>query len=55
MVVFYDDPEKYKSPEMFLKLQENMTEIIDVLKIITRMEEQILLNPTVSRNEFKKK
>lgn len=48
MVVFKDDPEKYNSPEMFLKIQKNMAQTMDLIKQINKMEEDILLNPMVS-------
>lgn len=44
MVVFKDDPEKYDSPEMFLKVQEDMTRVMELNKQITKMEEEIMLN-----------
>lgn len=48
MVVFKDNPEKYNTPEMFLKLQEDITKVMDLHKQITQKEESIMLNPTVS-------
>ncbi|XP_011181361.1 COP9 signalosome complex subunit 3 [Zeugodacus cucurbitae] len=45
MVVFKDDPEKYNSPEMFLKIQKDMAHTMDLIRQITKMEEDILLNP----------
>ncbi|XP_012162980.1 COP9 signalosome complex subunit 3 isoform X2 [Ceratitis capitata] len=45
MVVFKDDPEKYNSPEMFLKVQKDMAETMDLIRQINKMEEEILLNP----------
>ncbi|XP_067643260.1 COP9 signalosome complex subunit 3 [Eurosta solidaginis] len=45
MVVFKDDPEKYNSPEMFLKVQEDMAQTMELIKQINKMEEEILLNP----------
>lgn len=52
MVVFKDDPEKYDSPEMFLKIQEDMQQVMELNKQINKMEEEIILNPVVS---YKKK
>ena len=48
MVVFKDDPEKYDSPEMFLKVQQDMTHVMELIKQINKMEEEIILNPMVS-------
>uniref|UniRef100_U5EXW2 COP9 signalosome complex subunit 3 n=1 Tax=Corethrella appendiculata TaxID=1370023 RepID=U5EXW2_9DIPT len=45
MVVFKDDPEKYNSPEMFLKVQEDITRVVELNKQISKMEEDIMLNP----------
>lgn len=45
MVVFKDDPEKYNSPNMYLKVQEDMNTVIDLNKKIIAMEEEIMLTP----------
>lgn len=45
MVVFKDDPEKYNSPNMYLKIQEDMDNVIDLNKKISAMEEEIMLTP----------
>lgn len=45
MVVFKDDPEKYDSPEMFLKVQEDMARVMELNKQINKMEEEKMLNP----------
>lgn len=45
MVIFKDDPEKYDSPEMFLRLQEQIAKAMELNKKITDMEEEIMLNP----------
>lgn len=45
MVVFKDDPEKYNSHEMYLKVQEDMNNVIELNKKITAMEEEIMLTP----------
>ncbi|XP_055376294.1 COP9 signalosome complex subunit 3 [Condylostylus longicornis] len=45
MVIFKDDPEKYCSPEMFLKIQEDMSRVMELNKQINKMEEDIMLNP----------
>ena len=47
MVVFKDDPEKYNSPEMFLKVQNDMSHVMELIKQINKMEEEIMLNPMV--------
>lgn len=52
MVVFKDDPEKYDSPEMFLKVQEDMAHIMELIKQINKMEEEIVLNPMVIYSFF---
>lgn len=48
MVVFKDDPEKYNTPEMFLNIQDNIKQVMDLNKQIVRMEEEIKLNPQVN-------
>lgn len=45
MVVFKDDPEKYNSPTMYLKIQEDMNVVIELNKKISAMEEEIMLTP----------
>ncbi|XP_043648697.1 COP9 signalosome complex subunit 3 [Drosophila teissieri] len=45
MVLFKDDPEKYNSPEMFLNVQNNITHVLDQVRQINKMEEEIILNP----------
>ncbi|KAL1128859.1 hypothetical protein AAG570_013393 [Ranatra chinensis] len=45
MVVFHDDPEKYNSPGMLCKLEEEMTICTDLDRQIQRMEEEIMVNP----------
>ncbi|XP_037820852.1 COP9 signalosome complex subunit 3-like [Lucilia sericata] len=45
MVVFKDDPEKYNSPEMFLKIQQDMDNVMALVKQLNKMEEEIILNP----------
>jgi hypothetical protein len=47
MVVFKDDPEKYNSPAMFLNVQDDINRVMELNKQITKMEEEIMLNPTV--------
>uniref|UniRef100_A0A1L8DTA1 COP9 signalosome complex subunit 3 n=1 Tax=Nyssomyia neivai TaxID=330878 RepID=A0A1L8DTA1_9DIPT len=44
MVVFKDDPEKYDSPDMFLKVQDDMARVMELNKQIIKMEEEIMLN-----------
>jgi COP9 signalosome complex subunit 3 len=46
MVVFHDDPERYNTPHMYMKTQEDMNKIIELNKKITKMEEEIMLTPT---------
>lgn len=48
MVVFKDDPEKYNSNEMFLNIQDDMENVMALVKQINKMEEDIILNPIVS-------
>lgn len=45
MVVFKDDPEKYNTPNMYLKIQEDMNNVIELNKKISTMEEEIMLTP----------
>jgi len=45
MVVFKDDPEKYDTPNIYLKIQEDMNSVIDLNKKISQMEEEIMLQP----------
>lgn len=45
MVVFKDDPEKYNSHQMYLKVQEDMNNVIELNKKISKMEEDIILTP----------
>lgn len=52
MVVFKDDPEKYDSPDMFLKLQDDMARVMELNKQIIKMEEEIMLNLMVSHFNF---
>lgn len=52
MVVFKDDPEKYNSPEMFLNIQNNIKQIMELNKQVVRMEEEIKLNPQVIQRKF---
>lgn len=47
MVVFRDDPEKYNTPEMFMSIQADITQIMELNKQIVKMEEEIKLNPQV--------
>lgn len=44
MVVFKDDPQKYDSPEMFLRVQKEMAVVMNLNKQIQKMEENIMLN-----------
>lgn len=47
MVVFKDDPEKYNTPEMFLKIQQDISKVMELHKQIAYNEESIMLNPMV--------
>lgn len=51
MVVFRDNPEKYNTPEMFSNIQNDITQVMELNKQIVKMEEQIKLNPQVSRTQ----
>lgn len=48
MVVFKDNPEKYNTPEMFLKMQDDITMVMELHKQIAKKEEDIMLNSAVS-------
>lgn len=48
MVVFKDNPEKYDSADRFLKIQEDMNNVMELNKRIKKMEEEVKLNPSVS-------
>lgn len=52
MVVFKDDPEKYNTPEMFLKIQQDISKVMDLHRQIAINEESIMLNPLVSAMDF---
>lgn len=45
MVVFHDDPEKYNTPDMYMRIQEDMNKVIELNKKIAQMEEEIMLTP----------
>lgn len=45
MVVFKDGSEKYNSPEMFLKVQNEVAKVMELNKQLLKMEEEIILNP----------
>lgn len=47
MVVFKDDPENYNTPDMFLHIQNDIKQIMDLNKKVVRMEEEIKLNALV--------
>lgn len=55
MVVFKDDPEKYNTPEMFLKIQQDISKVMDLHKQIAVNEESIMLNPLVRYGMFSNK
>lgn len=46
MVIFKDGAEKYNSPEMFLKVQDEVAKVMELNKQVLKMEEDIILNPT---------
>lgn len=52
MVVFKDDPEQYNGPAMYLKVQEDMSRVMELNKQILKMEEEILLTPLVKKKVF---
>lgn len=45
MVVFKDDPQKFNTPEMFLKVQQDICRVMELQKEIAKKEEAIMLNP----------
>lgn len=45
MVIFHDDPEKYNSPAMLCRLEDEMTLCTELDRRIQKMEEEILVNP----------
>lgn len=45
MVIFHDDPEKYNSPVMLKKLEEQVAMCMELDKKIQQMEEEIIINP----------
>lgn len=47
MVVFKDDPQKYNTPSMFQKIQQDITRVMELHKQIAEKEEAIMLNPLV--------
>lgn len=52
MVVFKDDPQKYNTPEMFLKIQGDITKVMTLHKQIAKKEEAIMLNALVIMSTF---
>lgn len=52
MVVFLDDSEKYNSPMMLLKIEEEMSNCIELDRQIQKMEEEILVNPQYVKKAF---
>jgi COP9 signalosome complex subunit 3 len=52
MVVFKDDPEKYNTPNMYLKIQDDMNKVIELNKKLTAMEEEIMLTPLFVRKSM---
>lgn len=45
MVIFHDDPEKYNSPAMLRRLEEEMAVCTDLDRKVQTMEEDIMVNP----------
>ncbi|CAO1415503.1 unnamed protein product [Diamesa serratosioi] len=45
MVVFKDDPEQYNTPQVYLKIQDDMNSVIDLNKKLLKMDEEIMLTP----------
>lgn len=45
MVIFHDDPEKYNSPNMLKKLEDEMAVCKELDRKIQQMEEDIMVNP----------
>ncbi|XP_055628425.1 COP9 signalosome complex subunit 3 isoform X2 [Toxorhynchites rutilus septentrionalis] len=45
MVVFKDNPEKYDSPDMFHKVQREISRVMEMNNLLLKMEEEIMLNP----------
>lgn len=45
MVIFHDDPEKYNSPTMLRRLEEEMAVCTDLDRKMQAMEEEIMVNP----------
>ncbi|XP_049809791.1 COP9 signalosome complex subunit 3 [Schistocerca nitens] len=45
MVIFHDDPEKYNSPTMLRRLEEEMAVCTDLDRKMQTMEEEIMVNP----------
>lgn len=46
MVIFKDSSEKYNTPEMFLKVQNDVAKVMELNKQLLKMEEEIVLNPS---------
>ncbi|KZC13479.1 PREDICTED: COP9 signalosome complex subunit 3 [Dufourea novaeangliae] len=49
MVVFHDDPEKYNSPQMLVKLEKEMAACMELDKRVLEMEEEVVLTPQYVR------
>lgn len=48
MVVFKDDPRKHDTPEVLERIQQEITCVMDLHKLIKQKEEAIMLDPMVS-------
>lgn len=46
MVIFKDGAEKYNTPEMFIKVQNEVAKVMELNKQLLKMEEEIVLNPS---------
>ncbi|XP_008555887.1 COP9 signalosome complex subunit 3 [Microplitis mediator] len=49
MVVFHDDPEKYNSPRMLAKLEQEMAACAELDKRVLAMEEEVIVTPQYVR------
>lgn len=45
MVIFKDGSENYNTPEVFLKVQNEVAQVMELNKQLLKMEEEIILNP----------
>ncbi|XP_046404597.1 COP9 signalosome complex subunit 3 [Ischnura elegans] len=52
MVIFHDDPEKYNSPTMLRRLEEEMAICTELDRKMQAMEEEIIVNPQYVKKAF---